>query len=305
VRAEIPATLALGAIFALSIMGGIYVSQFYGPEYQAFGPDTGNPLNSLEYLVLILAFTGGILLAVRFGGRKLVKWVFLGVTGFTVYFVLVPILAQGLPEVASVGIAAAAAVAFTVALWRYPEWWVIDSAGVLMCVGLTAILGISFGILPAILLLGLLAGYDALAVYKTKHMIELADAVMSESLPIMFVIPKHAGYSFVKKTKSLKEQLAAGEARDALFMGLGDVIIPGALVVSAFNFLGGAPAFLGMPGNVAVAMLTLFGGVVGFSMLMLMVLRGNPQAGLPLLNGGTVAAYLMASFAVYGTLVLG
>lgn len=303
-RAEILPTFALGSIFVLSIMAGMYVSSLLGPEYQAFGPDTGNAFNTIEYLVLILAFTAGILLAVRYGGKKLVKWVFLGVTGFTVYFVLVPILDQVLDPDVSVIIAVVAGVAFTVALWKYPEWWVIDSAGILMCVGLSAILGISFGILPAILLLVLLAVYDAIAVYKTKHMIELADTVMSESLPIMFVIPKKAGYTFVKKTATLKEQIASGEPRDALFMGLGDVIIPGALVVSAFHFLSADTLFFGITGNIAVALLTLFGGVVGFGMLMRAVLKGNPQAGLPLLNGGTVAAYVLASLAVYGTIMV-
>jgi presenilin-like A22 family membrane protease len=134
---------------------------------------------------------------------------------------------------------------------------------------------------------------------------------MAESLPIMFVIPKHRDYTFIKKEKTLKQQIAAGEPRDALFMGLGDVIIPGALVVSAYKFLsfpvgaealpGGTPDFLGMPGNVAVAMITLLGGLLGYALLMRAVLRGNPQAGLPLLNGGTVAAFLLGVFAVFGT----
>lgn len=303
--------VALGAIFTLSIMSGMALSELYGPEYQAFGPDTGNPGNALEYIVLILGFTAGILLAVKLGGQKLIKFVFLGITGMTVWFVLVPVVALFtdasvallLPLVFG-GIAVAA-------LYYYPEWWVIDSAGVIMSVGLTAILGISFGPIPALLLLTALAVYDAIAVYKTKHMIDLADTVMSESLPIMFVIPKHAGYSFIKKEKTLKEQIASGERRDALFMGLGDVIIPGALVVSAYKFLrfpvgspvvpGGTPELFGVAGNIVVAMITLVGGLVGYALLMRAVVKGNPQAGLPLLNGGTVAAFLVAVFAVYGT----
>lgn len=303
-RAETPGVAALGAIFALCILGGIFVSQFYGPEYQAFGPETDNPLNSVYYLLLILGFTGLILLAVRLGGRKAVKAVFLGITGFTVYFVLAPLLYTTLTLEASVAVALEVAAFLTLALWRFPEWYVIDIAGVLMCVGLSAILGISFGILPALLLLVLLAAYDFIAVYKTRHMIELADAVMAESLPIMFVIPKHWDYSFLKKRKSLKEQLASGEARDALFMGLGDVVIPGALVVSAFQFLPSNPHLFGLEGDVAVSLLTLLGGVVGFGALMRAVLKGNPQAGLPLLNGGTIAAFVLASLATYGTILI-
>jgi presenilin-like A22 family membrane protease len=33
------------------------------------------------------------------------------------------------------------------------------------------------------------------------------------------------------------------------------------------------------------------------------VLKGNPQAGLPLLNGGTIGAYLVGSLVLYGTIV--
>lgn len=296
--------VALGAIFTLSIIAGMALSVLYGPEYQAFGPDTGNPGNALAYIVLILGFTAGILLAVKFGGEKLIKPVFLGITGLTVWFVLVPVVALTGSDLLVLGLPVLLGAGFVAALYLYPEWWVIDSAGVLMSVGLTAILGISFGPLPALLLLGALAVYDAIAVYKTKHMIDLADVVISESLPIMFVIPKHSGYSFLKKEKSLKDQIASGEERDALFMGLGDVIIPGALVVSAFKFLDATPAFFGVHGNVAVAIITLAGGLIGFSLLMRAVLRGNPHAGLPLLNGGTIAAYALASLAVYGTVII-
>jgi presenilin-like A22 family membrane protease len=248
---------------------------------------------------------------VKLGGQKMIRLVFLGITGMTVWFVLVPVVALSGSELLTLLLPLALGAVAVGALYYYPEWWVIDSAGVLMSVGLTAILGISFGPIPALVLLVALAIYDAIAVYKTKHMIDLADTVMSQSLPIMFVIPKHSGYSFLKKERTLKEQIASGEQRDALFMGLGDVIIPGALVVSAYKFLRlpldtpgfpeGTPLFLGMAGNVAVAMVTLVGGLIGYALLMRAVLKGNPQAGLPLLNGGTVAAFLLAVWAVFGT----
>jgi len=299
-----PAVAALGAIFFLSILGGITISALYGAEYRVFGPDVNNPVISIEYIVLILLFTGGILLAAKYLGGQYIKVLFLGITGFTIYFVLFPVLWVGIPNDAAFYLAIGIAAVFTVLLWRYPEWWVIDASGVLMSIGLCAILGISFGILPALLLLALLAVYDAIAVYRTKHMIALADTVMTQSLPIMFVIPKHAGYSFIKKTKTLKEQLASGEEREALFMGLGDVIIPGALVVSAFTFLDAYPFFQGIPANLAVALLTLAGGMVGFAALMYFVLKGNPQAGLPLLNGGTIASFLIGSLVVYGRIAI-
>ena len=69
-----------------------------------------------------------------------------------------------------------------------------------------------------VLLIGM-ATYDAISVYKTKHMIDLADTLIDLKLPILFVIPKTLNYSLVKETKTLKEKLADGEKREAFFMG--------------------------------------------------------------------------------------
>src|SRR5439155_1343020 len=80
-------------------------------------------------------------------------------------------------------------------LLKFPEWYVVDTIGFVTAAGVTAILGISFGILPAVLLLIALAFYDAWAVYRTKHMITLADELTSQRLPILLVIPNRAGYS--------------------------------------------------------------------------------------------------------------
>lgn len=50
--------------------------------------------------------------------------------------------------------------------------------------------------------------------------------------PILFIIPKHRDYSFIKE--SFKE----GETREAFFMGgLGDAVMPSLLVVSANVFI--------------------------------------------------------------------
>ena len=54
------------------------------------------------------------------------------------------------------------------------------------------IFGVSLGTVPVILLLVILAVYDAISVYKTKHMITLAEGVIDLKTPILFVIPKNA-----------------------------------------------------------------------------------------------------------------
>ncbi len=190
------------------------------------------------------------------------------------------------------------------ALVRYPEWYVVNIAGLSIAVGAMALIGISFGILPAIVLLVALAIYDAWAVYRTKHMIVLADAVSGLKLPILLVIPKGFPYSFIKQP-SLKEQMASGEERSAMYMGLGDIVVPGILVVSAFATFSGVEAVTGLPPGLLVALGTLLGTLAGFALLMVFVLKGRPQAGLPLLNSGAILGYLASYLIVFRDLSFG
>ena len=47
---------------------------------------------------------------------------------------------------------------------------------------------------------------------------------------------------------------------------------------------------------------TIIGTLIGFSILMIFVMRGKPQAGLPLLCGGAIAGYIISSLFFYGEL---
>lgn len=189
-------------------------------------------------------------------------------------------------------------------LFFYGEWYIVDLTGGLLAVGVLTILGISLSILPLCILLVLLAIYDAIAVYKTKHMITMASSVMEMKLPVLLVIPKTREYSF-RKQESLNKQLKEKKKRDALFIGLGDIIIPGTLAVSAFTFLPSDPILLGIGGNLIVAVFTMIGMLTGFGFLMKLVLSGKPQAGLPLLNSGAIFGYMLGYLLIFQDLTLG
>jgi len=98
--------------------------------------------------------------------------------------------------------------------------------------------------------------------------------------------------------------------RDALFMGLGDVIFPGMLVISAVSFLPERGTELTYvfgsmySGQLAVGLGTLFGGLCGYVGLMTQVARGQAQAGLPLLNGGSILGYLISGIIFLGPAAL-
>src|SRR5438034_5076987 len=316
-RREIPSVAAMAALLVGSQIAAIALSPiFAGAGFQAFQRPE-DVTNTVIYLIMILAFTAVILGLVRYKRQNLAKYVIMASIFITLAFILLLPLFYAL-DYATGGTAdgvllgnVATVLAFTLAaglvylLVKFPEWYVVDAIGITTAAGVTAILGISFGTLPAILLLIALAFYDAWAVYRTKHIITLADELTSQRLPILLVNPKKAGYSF-REQKSLKAQVAAGEEREAMFIGLGDLIIPGIMSVSAFTFLT-APgrSFAGLAPNAFVALGTVLGSLVGFFFLMRFVLKGNPQAGLPLLNGGALLGFLLTNLLAFGYLNLG
>jgi presenilin-like A22 family membrane protease len=201
-----------------------------------------------------------------------------------------------LPIIISITIA----LSLTYIVHKYPEWYVVDTVGLVMGIGATVILGVTFAILPALVLLLILAIYDAISVYKTKHMISLADSVIDLNLPVLLVIPKKWSYSFRKEKPRLKEQLESGAEREAMFMGLGDIVIPSLLVVSALSFLPSSEGGLGIANNLLVSIGTMIGILIGFTVLMRFVMKGNPQAGLPLLNSGAIGGYIITYLLVFG-----
>jgi presenilin-like A22 family membrane protease len=207
---------------------------------------------------------------------------------------------EGINYLPPVIISIAIALSLTYIVHKYPEWYVVDSVGLIMGIGATVILGVTFAILPALVLLMVLAIYDAISVYKTKHMISLADSVIELNLPVLLVIPKKWSYSFRKEKPRLKEQLESGAEREAMFMGLGDIVIPSLLVISALSFLPSSEGGLGIANNLLVSIGTMIGILIGFTVLMRFVMKGNPQAGLPLLNSGAIGGYIITYLLVFG-----
>ncbi|MCI4348284.1 MAG: hypothetical protein L3J97_06685 [Thermoplasmata archaeon] len=202
-------------------------------------------------------------------------------------------------------LAAGIAVTILLALWIEPQWYVVDVAGFLAAGALIALLGISFGILPVFILLLALAVYDAIAVYRTKHMISLADVVTEMRLPILMVMPSSAGYDYTRAPSLNVQRERPVEEREATFMGLGDVVIPGTLVVSAFIWLPSHPLFLGIGANLWTAFAAIAGSLFGYGLLMHRALSGNPQAGLPFLNGGALGGYILAYLLLFHQIGLG
>jgi len=284
----------MGCLFVLIHgLALIITDTFEQAGMQAFkNPD--DPINIIFIVAILLVVTLVIIMLSKFFKKQIIQFLILGAIGYTAAYVFIPLFSLIFFDVISIVLSVIGAIVLIVILYKYPEWYIIDISGIIVGTCAIAIFGISLGILVVIVLLLILAVYDAISVYKTKHMIDLADTVMDLKLPVLLVIPKKLHYSLIKETKSLKEKIDEGEERDAFFMGLGDIVMPGILVIAIYrNIANGLP----------LALSALIGTLIGFSILMIFVIKGKPQAGLPFLCGGTIAGYVIGSLILYQKLV--
>ena len=209
----------------------------------------------------------------------------------------------------------AVGVVMMVLLVVHSEWYVVNTVGVLVGAGVITMLGVTF--VPPLVIVFMIAAavYDAWAVYRSRHMLELADTMIGLRLPILLVAPQKRDYSFIEDSEGYGEgqfsedrpepaskaakpaessSTASTGGRDAMFMGLGDVIFPGMLVLSAVQYIGGVEGLM-------VGLATLIGGLAGYAFLMRAVSTGRAQAGLPLLNGGSILGYVIGGLLFVGS----
>jgi len=347
------AGVAIGVIFLLVQLGSLaLVEPFQTGGFQTV-EDTSDPTNSVLYVLLLFVATGGMLAAIKYDAEWVIRALIVFTSGYISFIVLwmvVPSTVVPLFGVSAVAWAGAAAI--VLGLLFYPEWYVLDGAGIVMGAGAAGLFGVNFGVLPALVLLTVLAVYDAISVYGTEHMLTLASGVMDMKLPVVLVVPLSLSYSFLdddepdplsddegesvdgsaadepmatdgasaadggsgadetelmdiddeseaaEKSENADDPEAAEPMeRDALFIGLGDAVIPTVLVASAAFFAPSTVPTMGVLGITVTlpAAAAMVGTFVGLAILLTMVLRGRAHAGLPLLNGGSIAGYLVGS----------
>jgi len=293
---------AMFLIFLSVHLVSLLLVPFYPSDYRAF-ENANDPVNPVIYIVMLLAMTGLILVLIRVGLGKVIKAIFVVAVAISTAVVALPVVYQVAPDLdLAFLLSIIIAVGLVAALLLKPEWYVVNSVGFVVGCGAAIILGLSLGILPVLILLVILAIYDAISVYKTKHMIALAEGVLPLRLPVIFVVPKTKGF----KMSDLDDKpiTADNEEREAMFMGVGDAVIPAILTVSCFVFLPSSASGLGNA-NLLVALGAVVGSSAGFFLLMRYVLKGNPQAGLPLLNGGAILGFLATYLLVFRDLSFG
>jgi presenilin-like A22 family membrane protease len=293
---EIIPILLLASLFIIVHLLALAITSPFiqaGVEPAFDNPD--DPINIVYIFLILMIFTVIILLISKFWKKQIIQFIILFAIGYTAGYVIFPLLSITLSQnfFITLVLSIILSLFLIIILYKFPEWYVIDITGIIVGAGAIAIFGMSLGIFLIIIFLIGLAVYDAVSVYKTKHMIDLADTVMDLKLPVLLIIPKIRKYSLIKETTSLKKKIKDGKERDAYFMGLGDIVMPGILVAAVYNTI---------PDGLIISLSVMMGTLIGFVFLMNFVLKGKPQAGLPFLNSGAIAGYILSCFILFGEL---
>ena len=335
-REQWASMVGMATMFVSTILIGLSIQPIYNiPEARAFGEEGAS---KGAYVALELAMIGVFTVAIIWLARRnmdlFIKLIVYFALSMSLFYALQPYIAltlwfAGLDTMfAVVGLSLFSSIGLMYLLYTFPEWYVVNGVGILVGAGVITLIGVSF--VPVLIIGFMIAAaiYDYWAVNGSKHMLELADTMIGLKLPVLLVAPKSANYSFIEEEDSVMSDVRDGTGkmdwedpvphlesskvkkggRDALFMGLGDVIFPGMLVISSVSFLpqtGAEITYFSAFGvmysdPLIVGLGTLIGGLLGYFALMTQVAMGKPQAGLPLLNGGSILGYLVSGYFALG-----
>ncbi len=148
--------------------------------------DPNDVVNSFGLLGYMLVGTLVILAAIKFFPDKVLYWFLKGLEAMALLFSTVIVMIAFLPEEFAIFLAFVIIV-IRIFFPQYLIWRNVSST--LATVGVGALLGASIGVWPVIVFLVLLAVYDYVAVFRTKHMVTMAKAVAKKNLSFTFALP--------------------------------------------------------------------------------------------------------------------
>jgi presenilin-like A22 family membrane protease len=168
-----------------------------------------------------------ILLAIKFLPDNVLYWVFKGIEALAIFSTALIVFFSFVPEAFAI-LLAVGLVVIRIFAPQYLIWRNVSS--VVATIGAGSLIGVSAGVLPVIVFLVLLAVYDYIAVFKTKHMVTMAKAVAKKNLAFTFALPTKE-HQFELGTGDLVMPLVFSVAvmKQALISGL---VWPAAIIPS-------------------------------------------------------------------------
>jgi len=247
-------TLALGIFSAFKIDKILKIQKIFLPQ-----------ISFLEFILNFLLITIFILFVVKFIKFKIGRGLI-----FKILFIFATFFGGEIFLSVLIGdIFALFLMAILIFWWlKKPSVLNQDILMILGIVGTGSILGLSLKPEFIILLLIIFSIYDFIAVYKTKHMVEMAKEMIEERAILAFIIPLNiSGF----KENLEKVQISEGE-RKFLILGGGDVAFPLIFCSSLIPF--------GISKSLIVAIFSLVGLFIGFYFFITQKVR-QPIPALP------------------------
>ncbi|MCL4372378.1 presenilin family intramembrane aspartyl protease [Candidatus Marsarchaeota archaeon] len=244
------------------------------------------PVNALLLIAYIIFLAIGMLVLFRFyRGVKIyviIEALVLFIASFYVFLVILAYITQS-SLAAGIG-AIILSVALIVSKNKWPK--LKNVAAIIASIGVGAVLGFSFSFIAALIFMVLLAVYDFIAVFITKHMLTLANVVTENNLAFMVdmneveAVPRSSFTSkelreyesAIKTRKSrLSRHPAVEKAKNLglvpvsanVALGTGDLAIPLMVAVAAFK----------VSLSFVLSFFVVFGAVIGLVITMFILRR--------------------------------
>ena len=125
--------------------------------------DPDSVFNAFLFIFAMLVVTAVLLILIKSKAQQVISLIIGFSLAAVIYYVVMALLRQlGLGIWADIG-GVIVGIGIIALLWLYPEWYVINIAGIVVAAGCAAIFGVSLSLLPVLILLVLLMVYDFIA----------------------------------------------------------------------------------------------------------------------------------------------
>ncbi len=258
--------------FALTQILGIFVAHKFLPSLGPVEAQGFSAFNVLDFIILALFIFLIVFLATKFQRA--------GSILFKIFFAV--IVFSGVQAVASIWFAPI--IATLLALWAavlvlfFNNAIIQNLVMVITLAGVGAAFGLSLTPVTIVWILVIMSFYDIVAVYKTGHMIKLAEAMIRSHAIFGFVVPEE-GRSHTEKIANITP------GQGFMILGSGDVIFPLLLSASLVRY------------SIKQSLLVGFFSLLGLFLMHLIFNNQKvrkPMAALPPIVAITIIGYLFS-----------
>ncbi len=276
-------TLLMIASFLFVQLAALAIGSRFIAERVSVVENPADPANAGIFFAYVLFSAVMLLLVLKFYSGKLL---FLALEFLLLFFSLQIVFSL---VVGATIAATVAALGLSLARFAFPRVRALFLLAASAVVG--ALLGASLDVVPAVLFSALLAGYDVVAVFYTKHMVTLARELSDRGAAFSIRIAEGGE----KKTKNAVDDRPAGKKSgagkevEAIELGTGDLVIPAMLHVSALKL------------SLVHAAASFAGGVLGLAFLFYVLekQRGYWPALPPIVFGALAAGGVVQLLIVF------